>query len=160
MGKRAAEHLCSLYNDRFGLESVIARCFAFVGEDLPLNAHFAIGNFIHDALYSNEINVAGNGTPVRSYMNQADLARWLLCILDKGIAGRAYNVGSDEGISISELAHLVRNILGPSKPVAFRNTATTFQGRNVYLPDISAAKNDLNLDVIISLRDSIAQFLR
>jgi dTDP-glucose 4,6-dehydratase len=160
MGKRAAEHLCSLYNDRFGLESVIARCFAFVGEDLPLNAHFAIGNFIHDALYSNEINVAGDGTPVRSYMNQSDLARWLLCILDKGIAGRAYNVGSDKGISIAELAHLVRNILRPSKPVVFMNTATTFQGRNIYLPDISAAKNDLNLDVTISLPESIAQFLR
>ena len=160
MGKRAAEHLCSLYNDRFGLESVIARCFAFVGEDLPLNAHFAIGNFINDALYSNEINVGGDGTPVRSYMNQTDLAQWLLCILDKGIAGHAYNIGSDKGISISELALLVRDILSPSKSVVFKNTATTFQGRNVYVPDISVAKNDLNLDVTISLRESIGQFSR
>ena len=160
MGKRAAEHLCSLYNDRFGLESVIARCFAFVGEDLPLNVHFAIGNFIHDALYSAEIKVAGDGTPLRSYMNQADLAQWLLCILDKGVSGGAYNVGSDQAISISSLAHLVRDILSPSKSVVFQNAATTFQGRNTYVPDISAAKNDLNLDITISLRESIAQFLR
>ena len=160
MGKRAAEHLCSLYNDRVGLESVIARCFTFVGEDLPLNVHFAIGNFIHDALYNQQINVAGDGTPVRSYMNQTDLAQWLLCVLDKGIAGHAYNIGSDKGISISELAHLVRDILSPSKSVIFKNTATIFQGRNVYVPDISAAKNDLNLDVTISLRESIAQFSR
>lgn len=160
IGKRAAEHLCSLYNDRFGLESVIARCFSFVGKDLPLRAHFAIGNFIHDALHSDKITVAGNGAPVRSYMNQADLASWLLCMLDKGIPGRAYNVGSDEGISISELAHLVRDILSPSKPVILKNTATTFHGRNIYIPDISAAKNDFNLDVTISLCESIAQFSR
>jgi dTDP-glucose 4,6-dehydratase len=159
MGKRAAEHLCSLYNDRFGLESVIARCFAFVGEDLPLNAHFAIGNFIQDALYSNQINVAGDGTPVRSYMNQADLADWLVCMLDKGITGRAYNVGSDHSISISNLAHLVRDILSPNKSVVFRNGDSGFQGRNVYIPDITRAKRELGLRINISLNRSIQQFL-
>ena len=79
MAKRASEHLCCLYNDRFGVESVVARCFSFVGQDLPLNAHFAIGNFIHDALHStDEITVAGDGAPVRSYMNQADLAQLVI----------------------------------------------------------------------------------
>lgn len=160
MGKRAAEHLCTLYNDRFGLDSVIARCFSFVGEDLPLNAHFAIGNFIHDALYSNEINVAGDGTPIRSYMNQTDLAQWLLRVLRRGRGGQCYNIGSDKAISISELAHLVRDILSPSKSVVFKNSATNFQGRNVYVPDVSAAKNELNLDITISLRESIGQFSR
>ena len=119
-----------------------------------------MGNFINDALYGTEINVGGDGTPLRSYMNQSDLARWLLCILDKGTSGTAYNVGSDQGISISDLAHLVRDTLSPSKSVVFKNTVTTFQGRNVYLPDISAAKSDLNLDVTISLRESIEEFKR
>ena len=160
LGKSAAEHLCCLYRDKYDLQTVIARCFAFVGPDLPLTAHYAMGNFINDALYGNEINVGGDGTPLRSYMNQSDLARWLLCILDKGTSGTAYNVGSDQGISISDLAHLVRDTLSPSKSVVFQNAATTFQGRNVYLPDISAAKNGLNLDVTISLRESIEEFKR
>jgi UDP-glucuronate decarboxylase len=160
IGKRAAEHLCSLYNQHFGLESVIARCFSFAGKDLPLNAHFAIGNFIYDALHSDEITITGNGAPIRSYMDQADLANWLMCILDKGIAGHAYNVGSDKGIKISELAHLVRDILSPNKSVVFMDTATTFQGRNIYIPDIRVAKSELNLDVRISLNESIAQFAK
>jgi dTDP-glucose 4,6-dehydratase len=118
-----------------------------------------VGNFIHDALYGTEINVGGDGTPLRSYMNQSDLAQWLLCIFDEGVAGHAYNVGSDQAISISDLAYLVRDILSPSKSVVLKNSSSTFQGRNVYLPDISVAKNDLNLDVTISLRESIEEFI-
>jgi len=159
MGKRAAEHLCCLYNDRYGLDSVIARCFSFVGRDLPMTAHFAIGNFINDALYGAEINVAGDGSPLRSYMNQADLAQWLLCILDQGVEGRAYNVGSDQGISISDLAYLVKESLSPNKPVVFKNKKDIYQGRNIYIPDISAVKRDLDLQLTISLRESIEEFL-
>jgi UDP-glucuronate decarboxylase len=159
MAKRASEHLCCLYCDRYGIESVVARCFSFVGRDLPLNVHFAIGNFIHDALYNHQINVAGDGSPIRSYMNQADLARWLLHILDKGASGRAYNVGSDQAISVSDLAHLVRDTLSPNKPVVIKNVKSIYQGRNVYVPDINRAESELNLKLAISLKESIEEFL-
>lgn len=117
VAKRSAEHLCALYQDQYGLDTVIARCFAFVGQDLPLNVHFAIGNFIRDALISPEITVNGDGTPVRSYMDQRDLAKWLCVLLVVGEAGQAYNVGSDNAVTISELAHLIRDLLAPEKPV-------------------------------------------
>jgi UDP-glucuronate decarboxylase len=159
MAKRASEHLCCLYCDRYGIESVVARCFSFVGRDLPLNVHFAIGNFIHDALYNHQINVAGDGSPIRSYMNQADLARWLLHILDKGASGRAYNVGSDQAISVSDLAHLVRDTLSPNNPVVIKNMKSIYQGRNVYVPDINRAESELNLKLAISLKESIEEFL-
>lgn len=158
MAKRASEHLCSLYNDRFGIETIVARCFAFVGQDLPLDAHFAIGNFINDALYSQQITVAGDGTPVRSYMNQADLARWLLCILDKGASGSAYNVGSEQAISLVDLAHLVVARLSPNKPVRIMGAQSAHQARNFYIPNVSKAKNELGLALTISLRESIDEF--
>lgn len=159
MGKLAAEHLCCLYRDKYDLQTVIARCFAFVGPDLPLTAHYAMGNFINDALYGAEINVGGDGTPLRSYMNQSDLARWLLCIFDEGVTGHAYNVGSDEAISISDLAYLVRDILSPNKPVVFKNAKSSFMGRNIYIPDTSKAKSELGLEIKIQLNQSISQFL-
>lgn len=155
MGKRAAEHLCALYQDAHGLETVIARCFAFAGPDLPLDVHFAIGNFIRDALTQEVITVAGDGTPLRTYLDQADLAHWLLTLLEQARPGEAYNVGSDEGVSIAQLAHLVRNLVAPDKQVRILGQGQDAQGRNRYVPDISKARQELGLRVTIPLAESI-----
>ena len=159
LGKRAMEHLCALYGDAYGLKITIARCFSFVGKDLPLNAHFAIGNFINDALNSEVIRVTGDGAPIRSYMNQNDLAHWLLEILKYGDVGEAYNVGSNQAISIGDLAILVSDVLNAGKPVVFENSAEIFRGRDRYVPDTTRAQTSLQLQETISLTDSIAEFL-
>jgi dTDP-glucose 4,6-dehydratase len=155
LAKRTAEHLCVLYQEAHGIEIVIARCFAFVGPDLPLDVHFAIGNFIRDALFENAIHVAGDGTAFRTYLDQDDLARWLLTLMDIGTPGEAYNVGSDEVISIAELAHLVRGQLAPHKPVVIGGRPQDGAARNRYVPDIGKAKSELGLSVRIPLAEAI-----
>ena len=114
-GKRGAEHLCALYKEEYGLETIISRCFTFIGPDIPMNVHFAVGNFIRDAICENEITVHSDGKALRTYMDQRDLAHWLWSLLNKGEGGETYNVGSDEIVSIKELAHLVRNTLAQKK---------------------------------------------
>jgi UDP-glucuronate decarboxylase len=155
IGKLAAEHLCALYAKEHGLEIVIARCFAFVGEDLPLNVHFAIGNFIRDALWADEIVVVGDGKPIRSYLDQRDLAHWLLTLLYEGRAGEAYNVGSDRAISIADLAHLVRDLVSPGKPVRILGEPLHNAERSLYVPDISKIHKHLAIQPTFTLEQSI-----
>jgi dTDP-glucose 4,6-dehydratase len=155
IAKRQAEHLCYLYCQQYGIETVIARCFAFVGEDLPLNAHFAIGNFIRDALGAEAITVQGDGSPLRSYMDQRDLAHWLITLLLRGQPGQAYNVGSDQAVSIRDLAHTVRDLIAPDKPVNVLGARQLGTYRNYYVPSIAKAGQELGLKVRIALQVAI-----
>lgn len=155
VAKRTAEHLCALHGDSNGLQTVVARCFAFVGRDLPMDAHFAIGNFIQSALRADAITVAGDGTPLRTYMDQHDLAEWLLHLLEHGKSGEAYNVGGEEIVSVGELAHLVRDLLAPGKQVNILNSVADSQLRNRYVPDIRKAREELGLRARISLAEAI-----
>lgn len=151
-GKRAQETLATIYAQQFGIETVLTRCFAFAGPGLPLGAHFAIGNFVRDALYADAIVLNSSGEAVRSYLHGADLAVWLLFLLTFGKAGEAYNVGSDEAISIADLATRVGNRLAPHKPV--RILGKTGGIRSYYVPDIGKARL-LGLDVWTTLDTAI-----
>ena len=157
VSKRTAEHLCALYADKYKVEFVVARCFAFIGQDLPLDAHFAVGNFIRDAFYGKEIVVNGDGTPVRSYMHQDDLALWLMHILKYGQAGNAYNVGSDEAIMIADLAKLIRDLIAPNKAIRVIGINDVNNRKNRYVPNVDLAKRTLGVDVSIPLESAIAK---
>lgn len=154
-GKRFMEILGTLYAKEHGLRVISPRCFAFVGPGLPLAAHFAIGNFIRDALQADEITVNGDGAPVRSYLYGGDLAIWLLALLVGGDSGRIYNVGSDVPITVRDLAYLIRDTLAPGKPVRILGQPREGSRSNSYVPDIRRARNELGLDVWTSLRDAI-----
>ena len=114
-----------------------------------------MGNFVYDALNSGIITVVGNGKSKRSYMHQQDLADWLIVILKNGIAGKAYNVGSDREVSIKELAFLVRKLLNQEALVKILGNSDKDHLRDRYIPNISRAKTELNLKVSVSLEEAI-----
>jgi dTDP-glucose 4,6-dehydratase len=154
-GKRVAEYLAAASHSEQGLPVRIARCFAFVGPHLPLDAHFAIGNFVRDGLAGQTIKVGGDGTPYRSYLYAADLAIWLWTILIRGENCRPYNVGSDCAVTIGELARCVADYFGVDVTVA--RMAQPGRAADRYVPAIRRAEDELRLRVRIPLKDAIAR---
>ena len=154
-GKRAAEMLCTLYGKQYGFETKIARCFAFVGPYLPLDTHFAIGNFIRDGLQGGPILVNGDGTPYRSYLYAADLAVWLWTILLKGRSCYPYNVGSDVDITISNVARLVGSVFQPPIEVVIAKKPSGEKPGQRYVPLTTRAFSELGLKPIIALEEAI-----
>jgi dTDP-glucose 4,6-dehydratase len=87
--------------------------FAFVCPLLPLDANYAVGNFIRDAMAGGPVQIGGDSTPYRSYLYAADLSIWLWTLLMRGESGADYNVGSPHEISIANLARRVVEVAAP-----------------------------------------------
>jgi len=155
VGKRAAEFLCMTYSQKYGIETKIARCFSFIGPYLQLDIHYAIGNFIRDGLNGGHIWVNGDGTPYRSYLYAADLAIWLWTILFKGQSCRVYNVGSEEAVTIAELANMVAQSF--QKPIEVRIAKSPAPNipPDRYVPSTKRAQLELKLKQRINLREAI-----
>lgn len=152
--KRLAEQMCTIYAAAHGLDTVIARCFAFTSPHVPLDGPYAIGNFIRDALRSDVIRVRGDGRAVRTYLYGRDMAHWLMTLLTSGTAGEAYNVGSDQPVTMAELAATVAAAVSPGKPVVIENSVIDDGMRSIYVPDISKARS-LGLEVQTTLPEAI-----
>jgi dTDP-glucose 4,6-dehydratase len=155
LGKRLSEELCLARVSASGFECKIARCFAFVGPHLPLGAHFAIGNFIRDALRGESIQVSGDGTPCRSYLYAADLAVWLWTILFRGISGRTYNVGSAAGLPLAVVAQTVGRVSGEKIAVNIARAPVAGHAPARYVPSVERARCELGLEQRMDLETAV-----
>jgi dTDP-glucose 4,6-dehydratase len=153
--KRAAEMLCAIYAKQFGVDVVTARIFALLGPFLSLDIHFAAGNFIRDAMAGRRIVVESSGEACRSYLYAADLAVWLWRLLGSASAGSVYNVGSEEWLSIADLARRTAGLLGGEVEIRGARDSGWNPGR--YVPDTSLARGELGLAARVSLDEAIVR---
>jgi len=163
-GKRTAEALFALAGHEGVCRPTIARLFAFSGRHLPLDKHFALGNFVRDALDGGPIRVRGTGTAVRSYLDGDDMATWLLLALFSEISvDKVIHVGSDQAITIAELARLVADRAGidpeVEERVVIEGRTTAIDGRDRYVPSTEVTRALLGITGVVDLADSIDRML-
>ena len=160
IGKLTAEYLVSYFAKKYGYKYSIARCFSFAGQFLPLELHYAFGNFINDFLNNNKIRVRGDGQDIRSYLYIGDAIAWLIKLLEDP-KDSIYNVGSEIEVKIEDLARNIAShkaglgvvIEGGSKQVDNFN-------RPSYIPDTNKIKSKYpNLIEWTGLEDIVEKML-
>ncbi len=152
LGKQLSEWLSQQVNSQ-NFKVKIARCFAFVGPYLPLNQHFAIGNFIEACLKGRNIEINGDGTPLRTYLYTSDLCIWLLKILLSECSSNVFNVGGGEVVSISQLANIVKKEVNHGVEVSVRQVPGL--SAEAYVPDLNKIRLELHLSPTVNLNDAI-----
>lgn len=156
--KRSAEETIAAYGRSHGARVAVARCFAFVGAYLPRDQHFAVGNFLADGVAGRPVRVNARYPVIRSYMHADDLVRWLMTIADAATADcPIYNVGSDQGVDMTDLAARVAARYNVPVDLQPRTNAPVDR----YVPSIKRAAHDLglvlNMDLDHALDATIAQ---
>jgi UDP-glucuronate decarboxylase len=161
-GKLLAEYLVNYFSGEFGYKYNIARCFSFLGQGLPLNIHYAAGNFIADAVNSKPIRVLGSGQECRSYMYIGDAVAWLLRLLVEP-TNDAYNVGSEKAMTVQELAQLVARVAGSPDRVEVlgqRLSEGNFK-RQIYVPSTSKIRSRFSgLEEWTTVSEAVGKMLR
>lgn len=152
--KRVAEQLCTIFRHERGIETVIARLFAFGSAHTPRDGPYALGNFVRAALSPDDapITIMGDGRSVRSYLGGRDMAHALVIALTSATPA-AYNIGSEEAVTIADLARRVALRLSPGRAVEIRGSADDRQ-RSRYVPDVGqiaalGAARRTDLDAVI-----------
>lgn len=156
--KRASESLVGTMSQSGMCQSTIARLFAFVGPLLPIDKHFAIGNFIRDALSGDNVVVTGSGNDYRSWMYAADMARclvelWSLATEEPLIV----NVGSSESMTIMDAAQKVARLAGVG--VSHQWNGGSSSPPTYYYPDTSRLREILPDENETLLEDGIRRHL-
>jgi dTDP-glucose 4,6-dehydratase len=131
------------------------RLFAFYGPLLPLDEHFAIGNFLRDGLMGIPIKLTGNPNTTRSYMHPVDL----ITILLRLVSHKEYvpiNVGSDNPTTMIELASLISSMTCRLETVLLNPSA----GISNYVPETTFLRNTLNYSIERSLEEGISNWIQ
>lgn len=157
--KRYAELLCLNARDEHGLRVAIARPFTFVGAYQAPDAGFAVTDLVRDALTGGPLRIRGDGTTVRSYCSGADLAWALWAVLLRGEPGRAYNVGSDEPVTILDLAQRIIGVVGQSLSIEIAREPEPGALPDRYLPDITRLETELGVRPRVPLDEALAQLV-
>ena len=153
-GKRVAELMGNICSQNGSMGFVSARLFAFLAPFLPIDEHFAAGNFIGNAIRNEDIIIKSGGGSIRSYQYGTDLVTWLWALLVRGKSGDAYNVGSDESLSIKELAKKVAEISasGITVKIMGKDEVTNI---SQYVPSVKKMSQEFRLGNQIRLQQSI-----
>ncbi|MBY0313098.1 MAG: GDP-mannose 4,6-dehydratase [Phycisphaerales bacterium] len=158
--KAIDEYLALAYHAKSKLPVVVTRFFNTVGPRQVGEYGMVLPNFIASALKNEDVVVYGDGRQTRCFCDVRDVAEVLPRLLAQpGCIGRVFNVGSDESISIADLAQMVIRVTGSKSRVRFMGYdeayAAGFEDLKRRVPDLTRVRQAIGFERRRSLEDTI-----
>ncbi len=154
--KLAAEHLCNLYHQNFGLPAVSLRYFTVYGPGQ--RPDMAFHRFIKAILAGNELTIYGTGEQTRDFTYIHDIVEAnLAAAKTEQIAGRVYNLGGGSRISVNGVLGVLGRLCGREvrvnyEPIQAGDPPHTFA-------DTGRAGRDLGFSPRVSVEEGLALML-
>jgi UDP-glucose 4-epimerase len=157
------EHLALAYQDAHGFPVVLLRFFGSYGPNQPLSWWGGPPPVFIDAVLNDRtIPVHGDGQQTRSFTYVSDTTDGIYeSIVREQANGRVLNIGSDEEVSIVELARRIHVISGkPGEPEIEFVPYESFTGKRYEdvmrrVPDTSLARQLLDFEARVSLDEGL-----
>jgi len=155
-GKRAAEAFTMAYHRKHGLDTRIVRIFNTFGPRMRLDDGRVLPNFMTQALRGEPLTVFGDGSQTRSLTYVDDLVAGILAIVDRG-DHLPFNIGSQDEVTMLELARRIIALTGSSSPIMFRELPEDDPHRR--RPDTTRARERLGWEPRMSLQEGLRRTL-
>ena len=149
--KLAAEQLGYLYFVNHGVPATALRYFTVYGP--RQRPDMAFHRFLRAALEGTPITLYGDGTQTRDFTYVADAVEATIAAGERGVAGRAYNIGGGSRVSMNDVIAIIERVTGQTVQVR-REPAQKGDMRDTYA-DTSLARADLGFAPRVTLEEGI-----
>jgi UDP-glucose 4-epimerase len=147
--KALDEYLALSYHKRTGLPVIVGRFFNVVGPRQVGDYGMVLPRFVDQALAGGPLVVYDDGRQVRCFGHVADVVRGVLDLMQcPTAAGKVFNLGSDEAVTIRELAERVAWQVDPMLVIEHRPYAQVyapgFEDIRARVPDLTRVRETID----------------
>jgi len=153
--KLAAEHLCYLYHEAFGVNSVCLRYFTIFGP--RQRPDMAFSRFISAALDKQPVTIIGDGRQTRDFTYVADAVGATIAAGENGAAAGIYNIAGGCYGSVLEVIDIIEGLIG--RPLQRKHLDPAPGDPRKTGADISSAQHDLHYEPTVSLEEGLRRQL-
>lgn len=156
--KAVDEILAYTYWKEKGIPTVIVRLFNTVGPRQTGAYGMVIPRFVQQALRNEPVTIYGDGKQSRCFLHVQDAVRAISDLMGRSdAAGEAFNVGSQEEVTIQALAQRVIELTGSRSTLSFipydQAYEEGFEDMARRVPDISKARRFIGFAPTMKLAD-------
>lgn len=149
--KRAGEQYCLLFDEMFGLPSLVLRYFSAYGPRQPETGAYALvlGIFLRRLAEGKPLEIHGDGSQRRDFVHVRDIVSANIAAYESNVRREIFNVGSGGNISVKELADMI-------SPDQHRTEARK-DDSPATLADITKIRSALNWSPQVSFADGLKE---